>query len=301
MSDYEVSAADIDAVMMGTVDDAPREIERVAPTERNRVDQIVKIIEDASGKISGLIAPNHRDVTVDRLASAFRLACLAQPSIMHADPKSIVEAVSRAASWGIVPQGTHHTGWFVLYGDPQRGKATLQLIPGYGAMISMAVARGVCASIRAGLVYEGDVFEWCEGTEPKIVHRPQPERSEHAQITHAYAIAHFRDAGVPPQFVVLDRAYLARLQDASRGSKHPSSPWRKWFEKMAMKSAVRRLFDFLPIDSSLGEAAGAAAALDGMEGYDDRVVERPRHRALPEADSVKIADAVEAADDPMGM
>jgi len=147
--------------------------------------------------------------------------------------------------------------------DAERGLATFKMV----------TRRGIAASIRPAVVWDADSFEYEEGTSPFIRHRKEPGGKK---LIHAYAVAHFSNSAVPPQFVVLDEFEIERIRAVSRSS-GGGSPWARWPEAMWMKSAVRRLCKYLPSDSVLSEAVQAASELDGLEGTGAFDPSRMRH------------------------
>jgi recombination protein RecT len=194
-----------------------------------------------------------------------RLALLAasrQPTLFECTQTSILRALMDAAAMGISPGGTMGRGWLV----PRKNKKVEPHVmeacfdPGWRGLIDIAKRSGLVKSIRAKVVYEGDVFEYEEGSNPHVHHVPnmalgEPESDddfanpELGRVIAAYAIAVFADGDVLIE--VLRKSDIERIRAVSMAS---AGPWSSWYDEMARKSAVRRLAKYLPYDPLLEKA-----------------------------------------------
>ena len=186
------------------------------------------------------ISPKSTDP--NRVAAAVMAETKANPKLLECNPYSVVGAVIRATQLGL--EIGSHLGQAYLV--PYKGDCTLQI--GYRGMIDLAYRSGKVASITARTVHENDLFEWELGTNESITHKPAA--GDRGKMIAVYAMAKLTTGGV--HFEVLD---LAEIDKAKRSSKSSGfGPWRDFFEEMAKKTAIRRLFKYLPVGTELSQA-----------------------------------------------
>lgn len=136
-------------------------------------------------------------------------------------------------------------------------ECTLQI--GYQGFMDLARRSGEVSAIYAEAVYPGDRFEYELGLDKTLKHKPSDDADrESKQLTHVYAVAKLKNG--EPLFVVLTRAQVEKYR--KRGGGRSFSPWDSDYEAMAKKTAVRRLFTWIPKSA---EIAGAAAIDEAPE------------------------------------
>ncbi len=142
---------------------------------------------------------------------------------------------------------------------PREGNVMLE--PSYMGLIKVLTDAGTVKSVRAELVYEGDVFEVYKGTENRILHVPNYAGTQ-SKVVAVYAIADL--AGGLQQFEVMTTAEVERIRarSASYGS-GKNSPWLSDSGEMFRKTAIRRLFKYLP------KTEVAQAALEALRVFDE--------------------------------
>ncbi|HEX2676202.1 MAG TPA: recombinase RecT [Polyangiales bacterium] len=205
--------------------------------------------------------PKH--VTPDRMARVATTALTTTKDLALCTIPSFVGCVMQAAQLGLevnTPLGH-------AYLIPRKAKnlqpsqRNCTLIIGYQGFIELARRSGMVSSIYAYAVRDGDAFEYELGLEPTLKHKPsEAEDREKKKITHVYAVAKMRDSD-ERVFVVLTRAQIEarRLRGASASA---DTPWDTDYEAMALKSAVRALWKWLPKSA---EIARATALEDAAE------------------------------------
>jgi recombination protein RecT len=178
----------------------------------------------------------------NRIAAAVMAETKANPKLLECNPYSVVGAVIRATQLGL--EIGSHLGQAYLV--PYKNDCTLQI--GYRGMIDMAFKSGLVASVTARTVHSNDLFEWALGTDERITHKPAT--GDRGLLVAVYAMAKLTTGGV--HFEVLD---MAEIEKAKRASKSSSfGPWKDHFEEMAKKTAIRRLFKYLPVGTDLTRA-----------------------------------------------
>ena len=115
-------------------------------------------------------------------------------------------------------------------------------------MIDLARRSGQIASLSARVVREGDEFSFEFGLDEKLIHRPG--ENEDAPVTHVYAVARLKDGGT--QFEVMTRKQIELVRSLSKAGNN--GPWVTHWEEMAKKTAIRRLFKYLPVSIEIQRA-----------------------------------------------
>jgi recombination protein RecT len=124
------------------------------------------------------------------------------------------------------------------------------MILGYQGMIELAMRSGQVSSIFAHPVYESDEFHYRLGLDPDIHHIPSADADrESGKLTHVYAVARIK--GADPVFVVLSKAQVDARKSRSATAGKSFSPWQSDYDAMALKTAVRALFKWLPKSSEM--------------------------------------------------
>ena len=104
----------------------------------------------------------------------------------------------------------------------------------------------------------GDEFEYQLGLHPKLDHIPKvgPE----SNITHVYAVAHYKDGGY--NFIVLTKSEVEALRLRSPMQKAiPSGAWKTDYEAMAKAKAIKQLSKYMPLSDEMVNAVRADEAV----------------------------------------
>ena len=171
-----------------------------------------------------------------RFAQCMYLALSANPQALMPCVKngSFQRAMTKAAAVGIYPDSVHAA--IVPYGS----EATF--IPMYRGLIAKAVEGGVVADVTARVVYDGDKFRYAWGLANVLEHEPASGTKQGRPITHAYAIARFKD-GRAPMFEVMSQDEIMAIKARARAQK---GPWQTDYAEMARKTVTKRLCKYLP-------------------------------------------------------
>jgi recombination protein RecT len=239
------------------------------------------------GLVKTLVKSLAGSMSPDQFASvAFRIYRTAGPTMLEANPTSFVAALVEAAQLGLSPDPNLQECYLIPRWNKTAKQTLVGFQLGYAGMIKLMVRGGAVESIYPEVVYSGDTFRAKGGTDPGIEHElADPEGRD---VVAAYAIA-FQKSGRPITRVVwktdLDKA-------AARSGKADgtlSSFWRDHFDAMARKTAVRRLYRFVPHSSAASEAF--ARDQDREDGKDvDPVIEvdvSGWSSAAPSGDSIE--------------
>ena len=171
--------------------------------------------------------------------------------LQKANPISLMGAIVQAAQIGLEPGNALGHCYLVPFRDD------VQLIMGYRGMIELARRSGQVVSLSAHVVYERDVFRFAYGLNEDLHHVPAADDDRGAP-THVYAVARLVGGGA--QFHVMTWADVMTVRDLSeafqafQAKKIKSTPWDSHPNEMARKTAVRRLFKYLPVSVEIQRA-----------------------------------------------
>lgn len=186
---------------------------------------------------------------------------MANPGLAECEQTSVFRSLMTAAQLGLEPDNVLGQVYLIPFKDWGIKKA--QVVVGYKGYIRLADNAGW--SIKAETVRKADEFDWAEGTESYIKHKPSREVASPAEnpITHAYAIATHRATGYK-EFVVMPIEDVHAIRDRSEGYQYAiknnkSTPWvGPDYEWMVKKTAIRQIAPRLPVQVQ------KAAMIDAM-------------------------------------
>ncbi len=186
------------------------------------------------------IAPSGIDV--NKFSAALMAEVRNSPKLADCNPMSILGAFIKSTQLGLEPGAALGHCYFVPF------KSECTLVMGYRGMMELAYRSGRVQSIAARVIYQNDEFSYSFGISDELSHKPATD--DRGSITGVYAIAKLVGGGI--HFEVLSMADIEKARKASKAGS--SGPWRDHFEEMAKKTAIRRLFKYLPIGIELNRA-----------------------------------------------
>lgn len=200
-----------------------------------------------------LAIPKH--MTADRMLRVSMTALRTTPKLAECTPQSFLSCVMSAAQLGLEP----NTPLGHCYLIPRKNKGVMEctLLIGYQGMQDLARRSGQLRRIHAYVVREGDHFAWTLGINPDIQHTPA-SGNENKPITHAYAVARLKDGD--DVFAVLTRGEIEKRRKRGASGSGIKTPWDTDYDAMALKSAVRALWAFLPKSSEMAMAVSVEEA-----------------------------------------
>jgi recombination protein RecT len=209
-----------------------------------------KVVQDALNKNKqSLMALMPAHVNKDALIKV-AISLASKPDYADCSPVSFLQSYATAAQLGLQPNSP--LGHCYLLPFFNKGKKEVQLILGFKGMIDIARRSGQIESINAYIVYKSDEFNLILGVNPNIVHIPNLscERQD-SEISLVYAVAKLIGGGT--QFEYLTMADIAKCRKSSK-SKIEYSPWSTHFSEMCKKTAIRKLFKYLPVSLEISKA-----------------------------------------------
>ena len=250
------------------------------PTPKERMQVRLEKLTPALAQIAA------KHIDPDRMTKMALMACERVPQLMDCTPKSLFMGLLQASEMGLeVGSGFGHA-YLLPFRERRSGKKEAVLVVGYQGYIELIHRTGT--TVRAVNVFEGDTFEYEEGTTPRIRHLPDlsVERSP-STLKFSYAVGQ-KLAGGPPVMVVLTKAEVDAIRARSPSKNSSDSPWVTDYLAMALKSPVRRLAKMLPKSREI------AQALDIDENPDSESVsewQQVLDGALSDDDNRPLTDA----------
>lgn len=201
------------------------------------------------------------------------------PDLLQADRRSLLEAATKAAQDGLVPDGRE--GAFSIFNAKVKRNGReiyikkVQWMPMVFGIIKKVRNSGEIKMLTARVVYGGDKFRyWVDDTGEHIEYEPADEQDLNI-IRRVFAMAITKDGALQ-----VEPMTVAQIEQVRASSKTPNSgPWRDWWDQMALKTAIRRLSKRLPM-----------SAIDKVLSRDDNlynIAETSGHSFVPLANPLK--------------
>lgn len=184
----------------------------------------------------------------------------ANTTLLECTPESVIGSIIQAAQLGLELDRQLGQGYLIPYkiDDGQGNKVwTCQFQPGYRGYIQLSRRSGEIKSLGAHVVHAGEMFEYEQGTESFLRHRPDVE-FEDEDVTHVYAVVHYTNGGYDFEVMSVKAVEKVRMK-----SKAPNSPaWAQSWDEMAKAKVIRRLAKRLPVSAESAAKLVKAAVLD---------------------------------------
>lgn len=144
---------------------------------------------------------------------------------------------------------------------PRKGKACLDL--SFRGLVRIATESGGVTDIDATVVHEQDQFYYEQGMDPVLKHIPSLE-DDPGRFKFVYAIATL--PGGMKKFIVLNEKEIEKVKATSAAKQ---GPWIEWYEEMARKTAVKKLFKLLPSNEKMAQAVSVINEHEGLVAKDE--------------------------------
>lgn len=197
--------------------------------------------------------PKH--ITPDRITRIALTEVNKTPSLNKCTPFTLFGAIVQAAQLGLELGGSLGHAYLVPFkknfkdeNGNWQNTMEAQFIIGYRGMIDLARRSGQMVSLQAHAVYEGDEFEFEYGLNEKLRH--VPSRGQKGEMIAVYAVAKLVGGG--HQIEVMWKEDVDAVRASSKSGK--TGPWQEHYEEMAKKTAIRRLFKYLPVSVEMQKA-----------------------------------------------
>jgi recombination protein RecT len=179
-------------------------------------------------------------VSLDRFTATTISALNHNPDLLAADRQSFYNAVVKAASDGLLPDGTDSVLNIYSTNVGTRDRPHWIKKVQYQRMVGGIVKQFAKAGINAYAesVHENDHFEqWNDEQGQHILHRPLTFSSNRGPRIGAYAVATLATGRVV--IATMDMETLGKVRAASKSPDGPA--WKTWADRMEQKSCLHRL------------------------------------------------------------
>ena len=219
--------------------------------------EIAKLTKETAQAVSKQIAKN-RDAllrscptgfNLDRMTRTLINAISTTPQLAKCSPASIFLSSIKAFTLGLEPNGALSEGYLVPFWNSKKGQNEAQFMPSYRGLQNLARRSGEISNIYSKAVYEKDIFEVEEGTERKIIHKPDYTKNRGMAVCY-YAVFVLKTGEVDFEVMSIDEinAIRARSKSADTG------PWVTDYDEMAKKTVMKRLLKRSPMSIELASA-----------------------------------------------
>lgn len=180
-------------------------------------------------------------VTYERVIREVYMVASDNPSILKCSGPSIIRAICKVESWGLVIGETAH---LVPY------KGICKAIQDYKGKIELMVRHRAARLIEAHCVYEKEHFVYKAGTSPVIEHWPIMDPQSRGELVGAYAYARITSYDFKAVVISKQEIDEIRRQYSHQwsGGTLDEIPW------YAIKTAIHRLSKQIPKSEALAKA-----------------------------------------------
>lgn len=204
--------------------------------------------------------PKH--VTAERMARVALTALRTTKDLLSCTPESFLACIMQASQLGLEVNTPLGHAYLIPRKNRRQGTTECTLIIGYQGLIDLARRSGQVRGLWAFPVYEGDAFKVSYGLKPNVEHEPKFDGPRNKDtLKYVYAAAKLAD-NEDPVFVILTKSEIEGYRKRGASGDGVSTPWDSDYEAMSLKTAVRRLYRWLPKSS---EMARAAEVDEGLE------------------------------------
>ncbi|MEV0115564.1 recombinase RecT [Streptomyces sp. NPDC050844] len=207
---------------------------------------LVQFVQSMRGEIARAL-PAH-------VANPERIARIALTELRRVEhlaectQESFGGALMTCAQLGLEPGGALGEAYLLPFWSKKARAYEVQLVIGYQGMIRLFWQHPAAAGLTARTVHENDEFEYEDGLDPVLRHKPA--RSNRGRPTDYYAIAKMANGG--SAFVVMSVEDVEAIRQRSKS--RDSGPWSTDYDAMARKTVIRQLFKILPKSPELARA-----------------------------------------------
>lgn len=203
-------------------------------------------------------------ITPDQFARVAQTAILNNVDLIQCERGSLFRAMMKACEDGLLPDGRQgalvpHRKSVKTGFDQQTGKdiwktfLIAQWMPMRFGLIKRLWEVGRLR-LQVKVVYPGDEFDYQEGDEPRIVHKPKSDGNGRSEdIVAVYSIARDENDRIVGRDV-MRKAEIDQIRALARSEK---GPWSNpvFYPEMALKTVIHHHFKNLPVSDQLMKTA----------------------------------------------
>lgn len=189
------------------------------------------------------------------------------PDLQRCSPRSLIAACTKGAEIGLPPDGEYAA--IIAFGN------VAKFMPMIAGLRDLVRRSGQVKDWKARVVFEGDEFDYIDGDEERLVHKPAFIPGAAPRLV--YSIAYLENGEISRNVMRMDEIDAIRRRSRTSGS----GPWMTDYLQMALKTCMRRHYKALPRakdDLVRQRLTSAIHVMDENDGAIDIPVEAP---ALP--------------------
>lgn len=259
---------------------------------------LVKLNSEMEQRTTQFQAALPAHIPVERFKRVLLTAVQNNAALATADRRTFFNSAMKAAQDGLLPDGRE--GAMVIYktkmkeGNREFWVEAVQWMPMIAGIRKKVRNSGEIATWEAKAVYEKDTFDYVEGFEPNLIHKPHID-GDPGPVRAAYSIAKLKSGEI--SFEVMSKFQIDRIRAMSKAK--DSGPWRDHYAEMCRKTVARRHSKVLPMSTDLDDLIRRDDDLYDMEGASDRnQAEAPQRPKL--TDFVDMPQNAPMTEDPKG-
>jgi len=211
--------------------------------QSKQISQIADVRMQLGGMSDKFKAALPKHIPFERFVEVVSTAIRNKPELLECDRLSLLNSAMRAAQDGVLPDGRF--GAIVPYREKGGTKMAQWLIMIAGIRQKVRQS-GEIATWSANIVHERDQWDYEEGDNPHILHRPV--RGDRGKIIAAYSIAKLKSGEISREWM-----WIEELDKVRAVSKAERGPWQDWPEEMYKKTVAKRHAKVLPMSTDLDE------------------------------------------------
>lgn len=266
-----------------------RDLTSIKSFEKENSSTIAEYFNLYKGQIAQSAA---KHLTAERLIQISTTLIARDPKLKECSIPSLIGAVLQCSMYGFEP--TPVLGQCYLIPFNNKGKQEVQFMMGYRGMLDLAYRSNKIKTVYAEAVYENDLFEYELGLDTKLKHIPA--RGDRGALIYVYAVAKFTNEGY--SFQVMTKNDVDKIKNKSKAGNSNFSPWNSgYYDEMAKKTVLRRLFKYLPTSIEYKDINSAIAS-DGqvlkVENFKDgelQLSELDNYEIMEETEQKEIAES----------
>jgi recombination protein RecT len=163
------------------------------------------------------------------------------PKLLECDRISLLSAFVQLAQFRFMPSGVMGEAYVIPYGK----EAKFQI--GYQGLVTLLYRTSQVKAISANIIYENDDFDYEEGINPKLYHKPAPFGKDKGKEVGVYTVVQLE--GGARTFKVMSEADVMQIKALSKAKGTADSPWnsdKDPFKGMWKKTCLIQHSKFLP-------------------------------------------------------
>lgn len=208
-----------------------------------------------------------KGMSADRILRTVRISINQNPALATCYPPSVIVSILRAAEMGLEVQNGFGHAYLVPFRNKKSNRQECQLIVGYQGWVELALRTGKVDDVNSICVFKSDEFEYQEGTDPKIVHRPNLDGPRgKADLIRVYSRLHTVTGFFRTHMMTATEIEAIRARSKAKDA----GPWVTDYLQMARKTPVRADAKYWPKTRELAMAIETEEVGEGI--YEDETL-----------------------------